>query len=256
MKGRKRVHLPDGLEQEIMERYDGSTSIIDELMKKYNITERHHITHTAKRLGKNTKSPKSWKEGDLLFLQDNWHKGREYCAKKLNRTVVAVQLKAKRLGLGGVVRASGCFTAREVAEIMGIDSHCITRWKDDGLLKGKTAKINSLVHAIELKDLLKFLEEHQELWNSQKMTCSLWITEPEWMIEKRKRDSKRAKREAAKWTKEEDKRLISLFKSGAYTHREIGELLGRSSRAIQRRASRLDIWGTGEYIGNKERVAK
>ncbi|MBB6219014.1 hypothetical protein HNQ80_005192 [Anaerosolibacter carboniphilus] len=83
------------------------------------------------------------------------------------------------------------------------------------------------------------------------MKTSLWLNDPEWFKEKKKMDMERPHKEGQKWTREDDIMAIELFKTGNYTHKQIGDLLGRSGEGVQRRLSRLDVWGTGEYIPPK-----
>lgn len=244
------IPLPPGLKEEILSRYDGSTAIIDELVEKYQVA-RFRVTRTANKLGLKSKAPQRWSEEDIHFLEDNWGSGASYCAKKLKRTETAVKLKAKRLQLGGMIRYSGALTGREVGELLNIDSHSVARWITEGKLKSKTPTQKRQMYLIELDDLKTFLEKHQNLWNSKKMKESLWITEPAWLVEKRKKDANRARKEFAKWTPAEDKQLLALFKSGAYTQKQMAERLGRSRGSVAHRLKRLDVWGTGEFIGGK-----
>lgn len=46
-------------------------------------------------------------------------------AKCLNRTENAVELKAKKLGLGGASTADEYMTANQVAKMMGVDIHVV-----------------------------------------------------------------------------------------------------------------------------------
>lgn len=246
-----RKHLTSELIDEIKKIYDSSSETIDYLEKKYNVP-RYTIINTANKLGLNKKKSKKWTDEELEFIYEKWHKGPKYVSKKLNRTETGVKLKAKRLGLGGCVTGSHKFTATFVAKIIDIDHHVITKWMKQGLLKYSKAPVNRITYLIDLKDLINFLKNNQELWDSRKLQKELlWIETPEWLKEKMKRDQFLAKKSFQKWTKEEDTLAIALFKTGDYTYREIGEKLGRSHYAVKRRLRRLDVWGTGEYIGDK-----
>ncbi|RAK21119.1 helix-turn-helix protein [Anoxybacillus vitaminiphilus] len=193
----------------------------------------------------------TWTEEEKEFLANNWHKGREYCAKKLNRTVTAVNVKAKRMGLGGCIKNSHFLTAQNVADLLGVDIKRVLNWVQKGLLRFSLAKAKRKIYLIELEELERFLKENLDLWDSRKMKGSLWINDPDWLVQKRKSDRSRPANEGKKWTPEEDKKAISLFKTGDYTYAQIGELLGRSGNSVERRISRLDVWGTGEFIRDK-----
>lgn len=84
-------------------------------------------------------------------------------------------------------------------------------------------------------------------------------SEPEWLKEKRRSDANVPVKRAQKWSSEEDARLLSLFRHGGKTYAEIGAELGRSGTACEHRVHRLDVWGSGKYVGEatkEERKAK
>lgn len=232
------------LAKAISKRYDGTTEIIDKLVEEFNVP-RYTITTYARQNGYSKKKINIWSEEEVEFLVSNWSKGREYVSNKLKRSVIAVNLKATRIGLGGCVKGSHYLTAQNIANLMNIDIHAVLRWLSRGLLKHKMAPVKRITYLVELSDLEKFLKDNQSLWDSRKMQGNLWLKEPDWFKEKRKRDSERPPKEGKKWTSFEDQKAIALFKTGDYTHKEIGETLGRSSVAVERRLIRLDVWNTG-----------
>ncbi|WP_025693249.1 SAM domain-containing protein [Paenibacillus zanthoxyli] len=239
----------------IKERYTGDSDVITSLMNEFNVP-RHIVTRYAKIAGLARKKEPDWSEKEVQYLIQNWsEKGLSYCAKRLKRTEIAVKLKAKRLGLGGIVKGSEYLSGQSVANILGIDIHSVLRWMDNGLLKYKNAPFSNrtdgrrTITMITLEDLEQFLRDNFELWDSRKLKGSLWIQEPEWMTSKRATDRLRPRAEGRKWTREEDRRAIAMFKAGGYTYQKIGGVLGRSGDSVERRLSRLDVWGTGEYIG-------
>ncbi len=232
------------LAEAISKRYDGTTETINKLVKEFSVP-RYIITLYACRNGyAKKKTDKNWSKEEVEFLINNWSRGREYVSKKLKRTVRAVNMKAKRIGLGGCVKGSHYLTAKNVANIMNIDIHAVLNWLSEGFLKYKLAPVKRTAYLIGLSDLEKFLKNNQSLWDSRKMRGSLWLKEPEWFKEKRKRDAERPPKEGKKWTNSEDHKAIALFKTGHYTCKEIGEVLGRSPDAVRRRLSRIDVWNT------------
>lgn len=238
-------------------RYDGKTETISTLVAEFNVP-RHAVNSYARLLNKaQTKSP-NWTEKEENFLINNWsERGLEYCAKRLKRSKVAVNIKAKRLGLGGVVKGSQYLSAQSVANILGIDVHSVLRWLDKGQLQYKSAPFSDRVDGrrtvtmVSLVYLETFLQTNLDLWDSRKMKGSLWLQDPEWFVNKRAADRSRPINEGRKWSRDEDKRVISLFKRGTMTYHDIGSQLGRSGDSVERRLSRLDIWGTGEFMGAK-----
>lgn len=194
---------------------------------------------------------KRWSIEDIEMLKDMWGVRKlKYIAEKLGRTETAVALKAKRLGLGSAYTSSEYLSANQVAEIVGIDRHCVGNWIKNYGLKGKKRVMRKefAMWLIKPKDLLKWLENNQDKWNTRKLELFALGQEPQWLKEKRKIDREVPKRRFQKWTRNEDLMAIQMFKRG-YTCKEIGKHLNRSTNAAERRLSRLDIWGTGEYTG-------
>jgi hypothetical protein len=95
--------------------------------------------------------------------------------------------------------------------------------------------------------LLEWCKEHQDLWDSRKVELFALGEEPEWLKTKRKLVTNKPKKTFQKWTRKEDNKAIDLFKFG-YKYKDIAKELSRSTEAVERRLSRLDIWGSGEFI--------
>lgn len=261
MSGRK--WYSEELVAAIKERYTGESDVITAIANEFKVP-RYIVTRYAGLAGVAGKKEPNWSEKEIEYLVQNWsEKGLDGCAKRLKRTEVAVRLKAKRLGLGGVVRGSEYLSGQSVANLLGIDIHSVLRWMDMGLLLYKSAPFTDrsdgrrTITMVSIENLEQFLQNNINLWDSRKMKGSLWLKDPEWMINKRAADRSRPRAEGRKWTREEDKRAIAMFKAGGYTYQRIGDVLGRSRDSVERRLSRLDIWGNGEFIGARhERKAK
>ncbi|MDY0943851.1 hypothetical protein [Priestia megaterium] len=66
------------------------------------------------------------------------------------------------------------------------------------------------------------------------------VPEPAWVDKQRDIDYlTRPRNENNKWNDEEDARLRRMFYGEGRTQKEIGELMGRSARGIQKRLDRL-----------------
>lgn len=180
-----------------------------------------------------------WSSNEISYLINNWPiRSEEAIAKKLNRTMLAVHLKAKRLGLGGHVKGSHYFTGQNLANILGIDGHCVRNWIKLGLIKYRTAKLDRVTYLFELEDIEAFLKENPDKWDSRKIKGNLWIVEPDWLKEKRASDNLRPNREGKKWTPEEDRKVLDLYRKG-YKLKGIGEIMNRSRSGIEHRINRL-----------------
>lgn len=114
-----------------------------------------------------------------------------YIAKRTGKTETAVRVKAKRLGLGAVKNASDYLCAREVSRLMGIDVHAVTnRWIEKRGLKCRKIRSGrrTLWVLIRHDDLMRFLEEHQDIWDSRRVEPYALGMEPEWLHQKRLKD--------------------------------------------------------------------
>jgi hypothetical protein len=116
----------------LKERYNSQPRRIDELVRALPMYPRWAIKKRATVLGiARTKEP-NWTKKDKRFLA-KWLPRRsiEWIARKLNRTVTAVALKAKRLK---ITKSGAGYTACGLAFGLGVDDHKVTQWIQKGLL--------------------------------------------------------------------------------------------------------------------------
>ena len=197
---------------------------------------------------------KKWTESEIEYLKERWGSATpNVIAKELGRTTAAVIVKSKVLNLGSFLENSEYLNSHSITKMMGIDSHVIQRtWKKYGFkMKKQRIRGNKVFEVITLDDLMKWLRNHQELWDSRKIPEYGLGTEPEWLREKREKDKLLpAKSRGTKYTPAEDNKIVMMYRLGK-TQAEIGRELGRSEASVNARIQRLDIWGTGRL---KEKV--
>lgn len=128
----KKYFFNDASDRLIRERYDGRTQTIEQLSKKLGFP-RWIIKRRAQTMGLSRTKEKLWSEKEIAYLEANLHRlSVAVLARKLGRSLTAVALKAKRLG----IRKSGeGYTARSLAQAFGIDDHKVVHWVQLGLLK-------------------------------------------------------------------------------------------------------------------------
>ena len=115
----------------IRRRYDSRTETIDELAALLRLP-RWVIRRRAQTLGVARCKEPRWTEEEEQFLESGLPRlSVTAIAKKLGRSTTAVALKAKRLGLR---KRNGAFTARALAQGVGVDDHVVARWITSGLL--------------------------------------------------------------------------------------------------------------------------
>src|SRR5580765_7638695 len=79
--------------------YDGTTPIIDDLVKKLQVP-RWVVKKWASNMGLARQKEPPWSQAEIEYLESYLHRqSLGAIAKKLGRTKVAVKLKAKRLGI-------------------------------------------------------------------------------------------------------------------------------------------------------------
>lgn len=203
----------------------------------------------------------TWTQSELDYLREVWgDKTIPQIARHLGRSINAVKVKSVRLGFEGQKWSGEMMSARKVSELLGVDVHTVCDyWIPKCGLKGKRKRLGEskkTTTIIMFEDLLVWLEAHQDLWDSRRVELYALGMEYDWLVEKRKADAAKPKRKAQKWTPQEDARLIAMFRRGGMTYAEMGAELGRPASGVEHRLQRLDVWGNGQYIGNRKQAEK
>lgn len=152
---------------------------------------------------------------------------------KYNRTWKALQMKAVKLQLGPRVYDTSYLTVKDVSDEMSISDDRVYHWIELGLKTHKSLD-NRQKYLINADELLKFLEQHQNLFSAHVVSDTLFYKEPTWFKNKRKDDSKSYLKNAkAEWTNEQDKTLLYLYKSQNWSIERIAEHFGRTPSAVK-----------------------
>lgn len=118
----------------ILEKYDGTSAAIDELMRYFPGYPRYIIRKWASQLGLARQKEPYWTEEDEAYLERNLHrKSLGDIARYLGRTKTAVRLKAKRLGVN---KTQEGYTMRGLLMGLGMTSHHrVHYWIEKGWIK-------------------------------------------------------------------------------------------------------------------------
>ena len=184
---------------------------------------------------------RKWSQADIEYLEEKWgYVSIDRIASTLNRTKTAIQIKAKRLKLGGAREAGEFLTACKASKLLGVERHVIIDyWIPKGLKAKKQNRTgDAFMWYIKISDLSKWLKNNQDKWDSRRMELFALGEEPEWLIEKRERDRSLPRIRFAKYTKEEDSIIKSMHNLG-FTYIQIAERINRSSGSVERRLSRI-----------------
>lgn len=156
----------------------------------------------------------------------------EIIAKRLKRTVFSLKVKAVRMGLGPMVRNnSELITISDMCDTLHVTRDRIMgSWQELGLnLKKKKLTNNRAYYYVIWEDLMSFLKNNQNEWDSRKLEKHMLGLEPDWLKEKRIRDKKENPLWYRRWTMGEINKAEMLFKCGkdyAYIAKELDRTEG------------------------------
>lgn len=184
---------------------------------------------------------KTWSKEDDNYITEKWGNVTvETMAINLGRTEIATYQRAKTLKLGSYREAGGTYISPlQIAELIGKSSGCIYYWIKTGKLpsrKRKREKRN--IHQVDMEDLINFLKENQDLWDSRNLERYGLGEEPEWLKEKRETDIQNSQNKHKEpWSRSDDHRLLELYEEGLSAD-EIAEKLNRTKTSIIVRLSK------------------
>ncbi|MBE6138574.1 MAG: hypothetical protein E7173_02375 [Firmicutes bacterium] len=218
--------------------------MLKKLADKYHYTEIAQIMNKtenaiylkARRLGITLiQDRRKWTEEEENMLADLWGtKTIEYIAKTMRRTVFSLKVKAVRMKLGPMIRNNyDMITVSDIIDLLNVSrDRIINTWIKLGLkLKQTKLTENMAYYTISWIDLMNFLENNQNEWDSRNVEINMLGPETEWLQAKRKRDALENPLWYRKWTEEEIVQTENLFKSGK-NYEEIASTINRSEWAV------------------------
>lgn len=187
-----------------------------------------------------------WREEEIQYLEDNWGVySIPTIAKKLNRPIGGVKVKAYRMGLDQHLYSGGKVTLNLVIQNLGYKSYT---WMANQFFKYgcpiQNKKVNNKsFKVIEINEFLKWAKENQDILNFRYFEENSLGLEPKWVKEKRKQDKLNLKKlnKNRLWTREEETLLIAKLKSYRYTCKELAEEFNRTENSILRKISKMEI---------------
>jgi hypothetical protein len=200
----------------------------------------------------------NWTEEEIEYLEESWGVVRTSgIAKKLKRTVSAVQQKAIRLGLGAQIRSSVYITLVDISRAFQKEYSAITEiWIQNNGLKMEHRKFvkTKSYKVIKPKDFWKWAEKNKGLLNFAKYERYGLPDEPKWVKDKMKSDyaAQDKSRISKAWTAAEDESLRYMYSAGRYTLSQMSKSLNRSETAIKRRA--YDLGCKKNFIRSKNKI--
>lgn len=182
---------------------------------------------------------KHWSEDEIKYLKDNYDtKPPRLIANKLNRTQESVRVMIKKLNLSAY-SVSNCdyITIWQLSSMINVTALTINNWintYDDFPVVNK--KYYSHVHKLIIfYEILPWLSNHQDLFNTIHMEKYVFGEEPEWLINKRKHDKLTIpKNSKLRYTSQECNMIMNLYKRGQ-SYNDIAKVLNRSPIAIKKK---------------------
>ena len=128
------------------------------------------------RLDYGTRSRRPWTDAAEQELRGlvGWQTEQEI-ARRLGRSVNAIRVKMKRLGL--TREWKGAYTARDVGRIFRVDSASVRIWIDRGYLGGARSTVScgsSRKWRIEHEEIEAFIRDHPEHYERRRITEPFW----------------------------------------------------------------------------------
>jgi len=196
---------------------------------------------------------KRWSTEEMDFLNEKWGiLNLDTIAQKLNRSRNSILIKAYQMSLREQAAANGAyFTPNDVSSILGINIRTLYSWIWNGCMGHRKFRVGKKKkYQITVEDLCRFIEEHQNKWNSQKAditqiksyytsyfiarnnTMTIRDEMPDWMQEKIARDKDGFREHFKPWTTKEELELLKLVEM-KYTYKEICVRLDRSVESVK-----------------------
>ena len=191
---------------------------------------------------------RNWTQAEKEQLAEEWGMySIDTIASRLSRSRCAIILKASRLGLGPHLSASSLISFNVLIKELGLKGGYewhLEKFTQAGLKIHNQRVKDCSFRMVDLDEFWRFAGQNKFLFDFSRLEENALGKEPEWVKVKRSEDFKRSrvvKPHNAKWTKAEDKQLLSLLRTYRYTWPEISQRLNRSEGAIQRRVLDLGI---------------
>lgn len=158
-------------------------------------------------------------------------------AKKLGRSTSSITNKKKQLGIGFMMELTDLWNFNQLSEAVGKSMGSVNKsWVVNGL---KFVK-RGCYCLVEEKEVLRFMQEHPNLWDATKCDYYLFYQYP-WFLKKLEEDRKKpANAKKYFWTDYEKSVLVTLKKRGL-SHKEIAKRLGRTKKAIDGMVSLMGL---------------
>ena len=220
-----------------------------ELLKK--LSNKHHYSDIAKIMNKTEndiymfakkhnipiiKHERKWTKEEESKLIDLWgNVDIINISKELNKPIFSIKIKVSKMGLDAImIDNHDLLSISDISDLFNVPrKRIINNWKNLGL-KINMKGINShySYYVIKWEDLIKFLENNQNEWDSNDLKENVIGIEPDWLFIKRQKDKKENPLWHRVWIEEDIVEIYNLFKRGK-NYEEISLLTDRNFEMIK-----------------------
>ena len=180
---------------------------------------------------------KKWTDEERSYLSNKWGSVKiSSLCKELGRTQKAIEDQAWSMGLGTQMR---WYSSSEIANMLGLGLCTVKRYMDSGKMPHLRDKTKSKRRMASDEQIKQFMRNHQDLWDTRKVTINLYENNPTWYKEKIERDKLKPLRRNSYYTDLEDKILIDRFRRG-WSIKEISKEVSRNEKSVDNRLRKLD----------------
>lgn len=182
-----------------------------------------------------------WSSSETEYLKNNWGIKTNYeIAKRLNRSVISVREKAKRLELGSWKESSELITLNQLSKYCGMNQGNV--WQSWCLNNGlKYTKRQSCsdknIILINIDDFWKWAESHKDFIHTERIEENILGAEPQWLKEKRKADIANPYKHY--WTREDESRLLYDLSKFCYTYDDLCKKYGIAYKTLNKKINQL-----------------
>lgn len=190
---------------------------------------------------------RTWTKEEYEYLENHWgNSSIPSIAKKLNKSVNAIKIKAQRLGLGAVLENGDYVTLNQLMKsLTGTSVHTYQQksWIENRGMPVHYKRVeNNTFRVVYIDEFWEWAEKNRSFIDFSKMEPLSLGKEPDWVGGQRKKDFEACSLQRKDpWTPYEDDRLRHLLKQQKYGYSEIATMLCRTEGAIQRRCTNLGI---------------
>ncbi|MGO4890308.1 hypothetical protein ACJ2A9_21380 [Anaerobacillus sp. MEB173] len=191
---------------------------------------------------------KNWSQEELDYLQNKWGViSIKAISNQLGRSVNAIKLKARKLGLGDASLHYDGITVSQLCNVLNVSySYTMKVWieKHNLPIKHKIFAEKSKVKVIKYDDFWKWAEANKQMINFAKLEPLSLGPEPSWVEEKRNADLIDVQRKKQRsWSTEDEQTLKGMISAFSYTYADIANRLNRTEGAVKRRIQELGLKG-------------